>query len=241
MQRIILIEDGAHSIGTKYKGKQVGSLADLTTFSFHPVKTITGGEGGAILTDNEEYYKALQLYRSHGITKNPAMMEHPTGEVWYYEQLGLSYNFRLTDIQAALITSQLSKIDQFAARRKEIVNKYNEAFSKVDGLIIQKEIPESDSCRHLYIIQLDPEKLSCTRREFFDALAAENVQPQVHYIPVYYFPYYEKIGYQKGICPNAEGVYGNIMSIPLYPALTDGDVEDVIIAVKKIVSFYYKN
>lgn len=237
---LVFIEDAAHSIGTKYNGKQVGSLADMTTFSFHPVKTITGGEGGAILTDNEEYYKKLVLYRSHGITKNPDLMEHPTGEVWYYEQLGLGYNFRLTDIQAALITSQLSKIDGFAQRRKEIVKRYNDAFRDMEEIIVQKEIEQSDSCRHLYIIQLNPSKLSCTRKEFFDALAAENVQPQVHYIPVYYFPYYERLGYKRGLCPNAERIYENIMSIPLYPALTDEDVEDVIHAVKKVIEAYKK-
>lgn len=237
---LIFIEDAAHSIGSKYNGKQVGSLADLTTFSFHPVKTITGGEGGAILTDNEEYYKKLLLYRSHGITKDPDMMEHPTGETWYYEQLGLGYNFRLTDIQAALIRSQLSKIDQFATRRKEIVKRYSDAFQDMEGIIVQKEIEQSDSCRHLYIIQLDLDKLTCTRKEFFDALSAENVQPQVHYIPVYYFPYYQKLGYRKGICPNAEKVYEGIMSIPLYPAMTDEDVDDVIMSVKKIVDYYKK-
>lgn len=235
---LVFIEDAAHSIGSKYNGKLVGSLADLTTFSFHPVKTITGGEGGAILTDNEEYYKKLLLYRSHGITKDPDMMEQPTGEAWYYEQLGLGYNFRLTDIQAALIRSQLSKIDQFATRRKEIVKRYNDAFQDMEGIIVQKEIEQSDSCRHLYIIQLALDKLSCTRKEFFDALSAENVQPQVHYIPVYYFPYYQKLGYQKGICPNAEKVYEGIMSIPLYPAMTDQDVEDVIRAVRKVLLFY---
>lgn len=235
---LVFIEDAAHSIGSKYNGNPVGSLADLTTFSFHPVKTITGGEGGAILTDNEEYYKKLLLYRSHGITKDTEMMEQPTGEVWYYEQLGLGYNFRLTDIQAALIRSQLSKIELFAARRKEIVKRYNEAFQDMEGIIVQKEIEQSDSCRHLYIIQLDLDKLACTRKEFFDALSAENVQPQVHYIPIYYFPYYQKLGYKKGICPNAEKIYEGIMSIPLYPALTDADVEDVITAVKKVGDYY---
>lgn len=146
----------------------------------------------------------------------------------------------MTDIQAALIRSQLSKIDQFATRRKEIVKRYSDAFQDMEGIIVQKEIEQSDSCRHLYIIQLDLDKLTCTRKEFFDALSAENVQPQVHYIPVYYFPYYQKLGYRKGICPNAEKVYEGIMSIPLYPAMTDEDVDDVIMSVKKIVDYYKK-
>ena len=142
---LIFIEDAAHSIATKYNGQQVGSLADMTTFSFHPVKTVTGGEGGAILTNDEEIYKKLLLARSHGITHDEDMMEEAPHEgPWYYEQISLGYNYRLTDFQAALISSQLTKVDKFAARRKEIVKRYNEAFSSVPELFIQKEIPEVD-------------------------------------------------------------------------------------------------
>ncbi|MBE5892068.1 MAG: UDP-4-amino-4,6-dideoxy-N-acetyl-beta-L-altrosamine transaminase [Lachnospiraceae bacterium] len=237
---LVFIEDAAHSIGSKYNGAQVGSLADMTTFSFHPVKTVTGGEGGAILTSNEEYFKKLSLFRTHGITKVPSeMLEEPEG-IWYYEQQELGYNYRITDFQAALITSQMSKLDRFVARRKEIVARYNEAFAELPEIIIQKEISRADTCRHLYIIQLDLEKLTCTRREFFDALAAENVQPQVMYIPVYWFPYYQKLGYERGLCPKAEYVYSRIMCIPLYPKMTDQDVADVIHAVKKVVENYRK-
>lgn len=237
---LVFIEDAAHSIGSKYNGDQVGSLADMTTFSFHPVKTVTGGEGGAILTNNEEYFKKLSLFRTHGITKDPEqMLEDPEG-IWYYEQQELGYNYRITDFQAALITSQMSKLDRFVARRKEIVARYNEAFAEFPEIIIQKEIPQADTCRHLYIIQLDLEKLTCTRREFFDALAAENVQPQVMYIPVYWFPYYQKLGFKKGLCPKAEHLYSRIMCIPLYHKMTDQDVEDVIRAVTKVVENYRK-
>ena len=238
---LLFIEDAAHSIATKYKGKQVGSLADMTCFSFHPVKTVTGGEGGAILTNDEKLYKKLVLAHTHGITHDESQMKDlPHEGIWYYEQISLGYNYRLTDFQAALITSQLGKIDMFAERRKLIVRRYNDAFSGVPEIIIQKEIPESDTCRHLYIIQLDEKRLSCTRREFFDAMSAENVQCQVHYVPVYWFPYYQERGYKKGLCPNAEKVYKGIMSIPLYPKMTDQDVEDVIHAVKKVVSNYRK-
>lgn len=233
---LIFIEDAAHSIATKYKGQQVGSLADMTCFSFHPVKTVTGGEGGAILTNDENLYNKLFLAHTHGITHNEDMMEGAPHEgSWYYEQISLGYNYRLTDFQAALITSQLSKIDKFANRRKEIVKRYNEAFTKIPELFVQREIPESDTCRHLYIIQLKLEKLTCTRREFFDAMSAENVQCQIHYVPVYWFPYYQHMGYEKGSCPNAEEVYKGIMSIPLYPKMSDQDVEDVIHAVRKVV------
>lgn len=238
---LIFIEDAAHSIGSKYDGKPVGSLADLTCFSFHPVKTVTGGEGGAVTTNNEEYAHCMRLMRSHAMEHDPEkMLEGPHEGIWYYEQQALGYNFRMTDFQAALICSQMNKLDKFATRRKEIVKKYNEAFKDLDGIIVQKEILESDTCRHLYIIQLDFDKLSCTRREFFDAMSAENVQCQVHYVPVYWFPYYKSLGYKEGICPNAEKVYKGIMSIPLYPKLSDEDVESVIRAVKKLVEWYHK-
>ena len=236
---LIFIEDAAHSIGTAYKEKKVGSLADMTTFSFHPVKSITAGEGGAVMTNDKDLYDKLMLARTHGITHDSDFMreKEPEGS-WYYEQVSLGYNYRITDFQAALLTSQLSKLDRFKARRQEIVSKYNKAFSDVPEIIIQREIPESDSCRHLYVIRLDLDKLTCSRREFFDAMSAENVQCQVHYIPIYWFPYYEDLGYNKGLCPIAEKVYSGIMSIPLYPSMDDKDIDDVIHAVKKVVENY---
>ncbi len=238
---LIFIEDAAHSIGTKYDGKMVGSLADMTCFSFHPVKTVTAGEGGAILTNNDELYKKLILAHTHGITHDENLMEDAPHEgPWYYEEISLGYNYRITDFQSALLMSQLKKIDWFIKRRKEIVSKYNEAFEKLPGIIVQKEIPESDTCRHLYIIRLDLDRLTCTRREFFDAMSAEGVQCQIHYVPVYWFPYYRKLGHKKGECPNAEKVYNCIMSIPLYPAMTDKDADDIIKAVSKIEAYYRK-
>ena len=238
---LIFIEDAAHSIGTKYNGKHVGSLADMTCFSFHPVKTVTGGEGGAILTNSEDLYKKLVLAHTHGITHDEELMEDAPHEgPWCYEQISLGFNYRMTDFQAALLISQIGKIDKFIKRRKEIVKKYNKEFGKIPELFVQKEIPESDTCRHLYIIQLKLDKLNCTRREFFDAMSAENVQCQIHYVPVYWFPYYRHLGYEKGLCPNAEEMYKGIMSIPLYPKMTDQDVDDVIHAVKKVIENYRK-
>ena len=236
---IKLVEDGAHSIGTKYKGRKVGSIADITTFSFHPVKTVTCGEGGAIMTNDDEIAKKLYLYRSHGITREADLMVREPDGPWYYEQIGLGMNYRMTDMQAALLGSQLDKLEIFSKRRSQIVKIYNEAFSKVDGLIVQKEIAESDTTRHLYILRLDLNKLKCTRREFFDAMNAENICCNVHYIPVYRHPYYEQLGYKKGLCPVAEKIYEGIMSLPLYYSLTDEDVNDVIEAVKKLVDYYH--
>ena len=235
---IVLIEDGAHVIGTRYNGRYNGSIADMTTLSFHPVKTVTCGEGGAVLTNSEEYYQKLLLYRSHGITRDETQMEHEPDGSWYYEQIALGYNYRITDMQAALLISQLNKLTAFSKRRKEIVKAYNEAFSKLPQLVVQKEIPESDTTRHLYILRLNPDRLTIGRKEFFDALTAENVCCNVHYIPTYYFPYYEKLGYHRGLCPKAEKLYEEIISLPLYYAMSDQDVQDVIEAVTKIAEYY---
>lgn len=237
---LVFIEDAAHAIGTKYNGHPVGSLADMTCFSFHPVKTVTSGEGGAITTNDEQLYRKLLRLRAHGITREPSEMVHPTDAMWYNEQVELGFNYRLTDIQAALLVSQLDKLDKFSARRKEIVKRYDQAFSQMPELFVQREIPESDTTRHLYVIRLNPERLSCDRRQFFDALHAENICPQVHYLPVYWHSYYEKLGYEKGLCPNAETYYQWSMSIPLFFTLSDEDVEDTIKAVKKVVEYYRK-
>lgn len=235
---IVLIEDGAHVIGTSYNGKKNGSIADMTTFSFHPVKTVTGGEGGAVLTNNKEYYEKLLLFRAHGITRDASLMEHEPDGPWYYEQIMLGWNYRMTDMQAALIISQLDKLPLFSERRKEIVKAYNEAFSQLSQLFVQKEIPQSDTTRHLYILRIRPDKLRIDRKQFFEALAAENICCNVHYIPTYYFPYYEKLGYKRGICPKAEKLYEEEISLPLYYGMTDQDVTDVINAVTRIAEYY---
>lgn len=237
---LLLIEDAAHAIGTKYNGRAVGSIADMTCFSFHPVKTVTSGEGGAITTNDERLYRKLLRLRAHGITRNRSEMVHPTDAPWYNEQVELGYNYRMTDIQAALLMSQLKKLPLFAARRREIVRTYDKAFSEIPQIQVQKEIPESDTVRHLYILRLHPETLTCSRREFFDALHAEGIYSQVHYLPVYWHSYYEKLGYKKGLCPNAEKYYEEAMSLPLYYSLTDEDVQDVIHVVNKIIFYYQK-
>lgn len=237
---LVFIEDAAHSIGTKYKGKPVGSLADMTCFSFHPVKTVTGGEGGAVTTNDYELYRKLMRLRTHGITRNQEEMANPTDARWYNEQVELGYNYRITDFQSALILSQLNKLPAFAKRRKEIVEMYDQAFTDIPQIKVQQEIPESDTVRHLYILRLNLKQLSCDRRQFFDAMYAENICSQVHYLPVYWHSYYEKLGYEKGICPNAEAFYDEVMSLPLHYSVKEEDVMDVIHAVKKVVEYYKK-
>ena len=235
---LVFIEDAAHSLGTKYDGKPVGSLADMTEFSFHPVKTCTAGEGGAITTDDDELYKKLVLFRTHGITRVQEWMDKESEGGWYYQQVDLGYNYRMTDMQAALLSSQLDKLDMFAARRKELVKRYNQAFSQMPEITVQKEIPESDTVRHLYILQFNLEMLKCGRREIFDALQAEGVGVNVHYIPTYSFPYYQSIGYKMGSCPNAERLYERIVSIPLYFSLSNEQQDKVVEAVQKVISYY---
>lgn len=237
---LTLIEDAAHSIGTRYKGQPIGSLADMTTFSFHPVKTVTAGEGGAVTTNSRELYDKLVLLHAHGITRDRGQMAHPTDDPWYNEQVGYGYNYRLTEIQAALLISQLDKLDRFSKRRKEIVARYDAAFSRIPQLQTQQEIPQSDTTRHLYILRLRSGMLRCSRREFFDALGAEGIRSQVHYLPVYWHSYYENLGYEKGLCPEAERYYQEVMSLPLYYSLTDQDVDDVIHIVEKLIDYYKK-
>lgn len=237
---LLLIEDAAHAIGTKFDGKPVGSIADMTCFSFHPVKTVTSGEGGAVTTNDPEYYRKLLLLRSHGITTDAEWMTVEKEGHWFQQQIMLGYNYRITDFQAALLNSQLSRLSEFSKRRKELVAYYDRALSQIPEIAVHQKQDRSDTTWHLYIIQLVLERLNCTRRQFFDAMAAENVNCQVHYIPVYYHPYYQQLGYPKGLCPNAERLYERILSIPLYPDLTDADAESVVRAIQKIVAYYRK-
>ena len=237
---LLLIEDAAHSIGTAYRGIPVGSIADLTTFSFHPVKTVTAGEGGAVLSKDDRLAKRVELFAKHGITRDPGLLQEQGNSNWYYEQQFLGYNYRMTDIQCALALSQLKKLDRFAARRKELVRRYDEAFRELPETIVQTEVEGSDTVRHLYILRLDFDKLRCGRKEFYDAMQAENIGVNVHYIPVYWFPYYQSLGYHKGLCPNAEAYYESSMTLPLFYSMTDEDQDDVIRAVKKLVEYFRK-
>ena len=226
---LIVIEDGAHALGSVYKGKKVGSMSDMTTFSFHPVKPITTGEGGMIVTDNEEFYKRMVLFRSHGITRDASMMTRNDGP-WFYQQFDLGYNYRITDIQCALGCSQMKKLDRFLARRKEIVARYNEAFADCDNIITPYQLSDTESGWHLYIVQVK----NCDRRQVFENMREKGIGVNVHYIPVYMHPYYQEHGYENVHCANAEEIYSHIISLPLYPGLTSEQQDYVIDTLKSL-------
>ena len=226
---LLVIEDGAHALGSVYKGKKIGTLSDMTTFSFHPVKPITTGEGGMIVTDNKEFYQKMMLFRSHGITRDENLMTRNDGP-WFYQQLDLGYNYRITDIQCALGCSQMKKLDRFLARRKEIVAHYNEAFADCENIVTPYQLPETESGWHLYIVQVK----NCDRRKVFETLREQGIAVNVHYIPVYMHSYYQEHGYKDVHCKNAEEVYSHIISLPLYPALTSEQQKFVIGRVREI-------
>ena len=236
---LTVIEDAAHALGSEYKNEKVGSKAHMTEFSFHPVKPITTGEGGVVVTNSKELYEKMILFRSHGITRNSELMTENQGP-WYYEQIDLGYNYRLTDIQSALGLSQIKKLDDFILKRREIVNKYNEAFKELKEIGTPFENEYSKSGYHIYVLLLNLDKLKCGRKEIFEALQAENIGVNVHYLPVYLHPYYKKLGYKKGECPVAEDIYNRMITIPLFPSMSDKDIKDVIESVKKVLNYYRK-
>lgn len=226
---LIVIEDGAHALGSVYKGKKVGCLSDMTTFSFHPVKPITTGEGGMIMTDNGELYKRLVLFRSHGITRDESMMTRNEGP-WFYQQLDLGYNYRITDIQCALGCSQMRKLDKFLKRRRELAERYNNAFIECDNIVTPYQLSDTQSGWHLYIVQVK----NHDRKQVFETLRDKGIGVNVHYIPVYMHPYYQEHGYKDVHCANAEEIYSHIISLPLYPGLTDDQQDYVIDTLKQL-------
>jgi len=243
---LTVIEDGAHALGASYKGKKVGALSDMTTFSFHPVKHITTGEGGMILTNNQEFYKKLILFRTHGISRAEEYLQHGKqwGQQtlgkrasedymgpWYYEQCALGYNYRITDIQCALGISQMDRLDAFVARRRELVKRYNQAFEEHRDIITPFQLEGTQNAYHLYVIQIK----NHNRRVVFEKLREAGIGVNVHYIPVYTFPYYQSHGYQDVFCEHAEEFYKHIISLPLYPDLTEEQQDYVIKTLKGIL------
>lgn len=226
---LVIIEDAAHALGAEYKGKKIGGLSDMTEFSFHPVKHITTGEGGMVTTNNEKLYERLKMYRTHGITRDESLMFNNEGG-WYYEQLELGYNYRITDFQCALGISQMKRIDKFVERRREIAARYDKAFIEVEGIITPDQAAGSKNSYHLYAIQVT----NMPRKDAFDILRAAGLGVNVHYIPVYKHPYYQNNGYADVCCPNAEALYSRLISLPMYPSLTDEEIEYVINVVSRL-------
>lgn len=230
---LVLIEDACHALGADYRGKKVGSWSDLTVFSFHPVKSITTGEGGAVVTGSRDYYEKLKLFRTHGITKNHLKQKTVTDGAWYYEMQALGFNYRMTDIQAALGLCQLKRLRHFIKRRRALANRYDQSLLRNQNIILPRESEESRSSWHLYPIRLAGRTAS-RRVEIFRKLRRAGIGVQVHYIPVYFHPYYGKLGYKKGLCPQAEAFYAAELSIPLFPDLSQHDQDFVIKTIHEL-------
>lgn len=233
----IIIEDASHAIGGSYKGSKVGSCnySDMTVFSFHPVKIITTGEGGMVVTNSEKLHENLVLFHSHGITRTPHLMEGKSDGPWYYQQVELGYNYRMTDIQAALGLSQLQRIDEFVQRRHYLADRYKRLLNDLP-LDLPWQHPETYSAFHLYVICLKLEKINKTHLQIFEELRGAGILVNLHYIPVYAQPYYKKMGFVKGYCPVAEEYYARAISIPLYFSLSDEKQDRVIQLLSQIVS-----
>jgi len=234
---LIVIEDACHALGAEYQGKSVGSLADMTVFSFHPVKHITTGEGGMVATSNPQFAVTLRRFRNHGISTD-ARQRQSAGQ-WQYEMVLLGFNYRLPDLVCALGLQQLKKLESNLARRREIAEYYAAAFHDVPGVILPTVRSEVYPAWHLYPIRLDLDKLTADRAQIFRALRAENIGVNVHYIPVYLHPYYrDRFGYKGGEFPVAEAGYARLISLPMFHGMSGRDVEDVIAAVKKVMHHY---
>jgi perosamine synthetase len=234
---LTVIEDACHALGAEYQGKRVGSLADMTVFSFHPVKHVTTGEGGMVTTNDARYAETLRRFRNHGISSD-ARQRQSAGQ-WHYEMVLLGFNYRLPDVACALGIEQLKRLDRNLARRREIAARYTSAFREVPGLIPPAVRPEVNPAWHLYPVRLDVEKLTADRAQIFRALRAENIGVNVHYIPVHLHPYYrERFGFQGGEFPVAENAYARLLSLPMFHGMTAQDVNDVIAALREVLSYY---
>jgi dTDP-4-amino-4,6-dideoxygalactose transaminase len=237
---LIVIEDACHALGAQYHDRNVGSISDMTVFSFHPVKHITTGEGGMVTTDNAQFAETLRRFRNHGISSD-ARQRQSQGQ-WHYEMVLLGFNYRLTDIACALGIRQLQKLDENVARRRAIAMKYREELTELPHAILPAEKAEASSSWHLFPIRLRLERLTADRAQIFRALRAENIGVNVHYIPVHLHPYYrDRFGYKGGEYPVAEQAYERLISLPMFHGMSDQDVNDVIRAVLKVVEHYVQS
>lgn len=234
---LVVIEDASHSLGAEYKQRLTGSIADMTVFSFHPVKHLATGEGGMVTTDSADFAEALRRFRNHGISSD-ARQRQRDGQ-WHHEMVLLGYNYRLTDIACALGLSQLKKLEANLSRRREIAARYAAAFKGLAGVTLPAVRPGINPAWHLYPIRLNLEKLIADRAQIFRALRAENIGVNVHYIPVHNHPYYrDRFGYRGGEFPVAEDAYERLISLPMFHAMSDEDIEDVVHAVRKVIGHF---
>lgn len=229
-----IIEDASHAIGGKYKGEPIGNcrFSDITVFSFHPVKIITTAEGGMALTNDDKLAERLGLLRSHGITRDPALMTHGMDGSWYYQQVALGYNYRMTDLQGALGASQMTRLDQYVVRRHEIARRYDELLKDLP-ITTPWQHPDGYSGLHLYVIRLQLDKIQKTHLQVFEALRAKNIMVNLHYIPVHTQPYYQQMGFKVGQFPESERYYAEAISIPIYPVMTDELQDEVVSCLRE--------
>jgi len=231
-----VIADAAHALGGTYRGRKAGTLADLTTLSFHPVKHITTGEGGMVLTDDAGAARRMRSFRHHGIDLD--LHQRAQRQSWQYDIITLGYNYRIPDINCALGVSQLRKLDTWLGRRRQIAAAYRAAFSAMPALELPAERKGCEPAWHLYVLRIRPEHLRVGRDRVFDALRAENIGVNVHYIPIPWMTYYASLGYQRGAWPVAESNHQRMLSLPMFPAMSDQDIADTIAAVEKVVRAY---
>jgi UDP-4-amino-4,6-dideoxy-N-acetyl-beta-L-altrosamine transaminase len=235
--RFRVIEDAAHAIGGDYQGRKIGNCAysDIAVFSFHPVKIITSAEGGMLVTNDPALHQAVSLLRSHGVTRDPALMDRAAEGDWYYQQIDLGFNYRLTDVHAALGLSQMRRIDEFVARRRVLADRYDRLLSDLPVVRAPRDT-KANSAWHLYVVQIDTQRTNKSRKEVFDAMRRAQILVNVHYIPVHLQPYYRRFGFGPGDYPAAEAYYENAITLPLYAAMTDEQQDRVIAALKEALA-----
>lgn len=233
---IHVLADSCHAIGASRDGSMAGSIAEMSAFSFHPVKHVAAGEGGAVTTTDARLAERMRSFRNHGITTDHA--RRASEGTWYYEMEDLGYNYRLSDIHCALGISQVRRLTESVRRRQEIARRYDDAFSDLPGITPLTNAPGVSNAYHLYVIQVDPARFTAGRREFFAALRAENIGVNVHYVPVPWHPHYRRLGYKRGAWPVGEQAYERILSLPMFPSMADSDADDVLTAVHKVAAAY---